>query len=198
MPNSNLLDAQIQYESIGFFDLDGHINSLNTALAAYTVNPNNTNEKAIETAFSPIADYYSKLTSINAKLQDYLKKASTSLSQANTGEERYLNRVHPEEYVAARESTYGLIPELRIRSLPYILAASVFMALLSLFIIFQMLGFSGQINLPLFLSTLLTSPASPLPFYKNPLVLGGMSIILLISLVIFAVLYFKAKNTNNS
>jgi hypothetical protein len=60
-----------------------------------------------------------------------------------------------------------------------------------------MLGFSGQVNLPLSITAWLSSPASPIPFYKNPLILGGISIVLLISLVIFAVLYFKAKNTNN-
>jgi uncharacterized BrkB/YihY/UPF0761 family membrane protein len=71
------------------------------------------------------------------------------------------------------------------------------MALLSIFLIFQTLGFSGQINLPPSLSAWLSSPASPIPFYKNPMVLGGVSILLLVTLVIFIVLYYRAKNTNS-
>ena len=197
MPNSSFLDAQLQHENIGSFDLYGAFDSLKIALTTYSKNQSSTNERAVDTAFAPIAEYYSKLTGINSTLQTHINKASTNISSINSSEERYVNRIHPEESVVARESMYGFIPELRTRTLPYLLATSVFMALLSLFLIFQMLGFSGQLNLPLSITAWLSSPASPIPFYKNPLILGGVSIVLLVSLVIFAVLYFKAKNTNN-
>lgn len=197
MPNSNLLDAQIQYENIGNFNLDAAIASLNSALNGYSRNQSSMNEGSIDTAFSQIADHYSRLTDINSKLQKYINKASSDISNINLSEERYINRIHPEESVLARESTYGLIPELKTRSIPYLLGVSVFMALLSIFLIFQTLGFSGQINLPPSLSAWLSSPASPIPFYKNPMVLGGVSILLLVTLVIFIVLYYRAKNTNS-
>jgi hypothetical protein len=89
-----------------------------------------------------------------------------------------------------------LLPELRVRSLPYLLAMSVFMASLTIFLIFQIFGFSGQVNIPSSITGVFSSPASPIPFYSNPLFLGGAVILLLVAVVIFAVLYFKAKNAN--
>ena len=153
----------------------------------------------IETAFAPIADYYSKLTSVNSALQTYINKAAKNISDADPrliGEERYSNRVHPEESVEAREASRGFFPELRVNSLPYLIAVSVFMAFLSIFLIFQMNGVSGHLSLPPAITQLFASPASSVPFYQNPMVLGGFVIILLTALIIFVVLYFKAKNTN--
>ena len=197
MPNSNFLDAQIQHENIGIFDLDIAIDTLNTALKAYSLNQSSMNEESIDTAFIPIAEHYLKLTEINTNLHQYINKASNNLSNIHLSEERYVNRIHPEESVLPRESSNGIIPELKTKSLPYLLAISVFMALLSIFLIFQVLGFSGQINIPPSLSAWLSSPASPIPFYKNPMILGGLSILLLVALVIFIILYFQAKNTNS-
>jgi len=154
---------------------------------------------AVETAFAPIAEYYEKLVNINTTLQNYINSTANSISESDPhllSEERYMNRIHPEESVLARESTYGILPELRVTTLPYLLSASVFMACLSIFLIFQMLGFSGQINLPPSVTMLLSSPASNVPYYQNPMVLGGSAIVLVISTVIFGILYFQAKNTN--
>jgi hypothetical protein len=158
--------------------------------------------EAVETAFAPIADYYAKLVNINEGLRKYIAKAAKDLSDSDPrliNEERYSNRIHPEESSMPREATYGLIPELRQTSLPYLISVSVFMATLSIFLIFQINGFTGQINVPPSVAALFASPApNALPFYENPMVLGGVTIIALSGLVIFAVLYFQAKNTNSS
>ena len=99
----------------------------------------------------------------------------------------------------AREATNGFFPELRQASMPYLISVSVFMASLSIFLIFQMNGFSGQINIPPSVSAWFASPAPDArPFYQNPMILGGITIIALTGLVIFALLYFQAKNTNRS
>lgn len=193
MPNTNFLDIQTQYENIGAFNLTSRINSLQSALSAPS---SSTSASTIENAFSPIADYYNKLTTINTNLQTYISSSSNNIASLSASEERYSNRIHPEEAVLARETSRGLLPELRVRSLPYLLAISVFMASLTIFLIFQMFGFSGQVNLPPSITAWLSSPASPIPFYMNPMVLGGFSIILMVALVIFIVLYFNAKNSN--
>jgi hypothetical protein len=158
--------------------------------------------EAVETAFAPIADYYTKLVNINESLRKYIAKTAKDLSDSDPrliNEERYSNRVYPEESTMAREATYGLIPELRQTSLPYLISISVFMATLSIFLIFQINGFTGQINVPPSVAALFASPApDATPFYQNPMVLGGVTIIALSGVVIFAILYFQAKNTNSS
>jgi len=260
MPDSNFLDAQLSYESLGSLDLDSAIANLDTALSSYSAQrweqlgsegqtvsvASNTNvrygtdnnwvyktvtgsftigsaffgsapvpgivktcqksisgsEAAVETAFAPIADYYAKLVNINESLRKYIGKVAKDLSDSDPrliNEERYSNRIHPEESTMPREASHGLIPELRQTSLPYLISVSVFMATLSIFLIFQINGFSGQINVPPSVAALFASPAPDArPFYQNPMVLGGITIISLSGLVIFAVLYFQAKNTNRS
>jgi hypothetical protein len=157
---------------------------------------------AVETAFAPIAEYYSKLANINETLRKYIGKTAKDLADSDPrliNEERYSNRVNPEEAVMPREVTNGLIPELRQSSLPYMISISVFMATLSIFLIFQMNGFSGQINIPPGVAAWFASPAPDArPFYENPMILGGIAIIAVSGLVIFAILYFQAKNTNRS
>jgi hypothetical protein len=152
---------------------------------------------AVEAAFAPIADYYSKLTDLNTTLQSYIDKAANNIVDFDStleSEERYENRIHPENTMRARES---MMPELRITTLPYLIAISVFMASLSIFLIFQLIGFSGQLNLPTSLIALFSSPASDsIPFYENPMIIGGVGIILVVMTIIFAVLYFRSKNTN--
>ena len=191
MPNPNFLNIQTNYENIGAFNLSANIILLQAALSA-----SSPSTSTIENAFSPIANYYNNLTIINTDLQTYISTSSNNIANLSASEERYSNRIHPEEAVLARETSRGLLPELRVRSLPYLLAISVFMASLTIFLIFQMFGFSGQVNLPPSITAWLSSPASPIPFYMNPMVLGGFSIILVVALVIFIVLYLNAKNSN--
>jgi hypothetical protein len=202
MPDSSFLDAQLSYESLGSMDLDDRIEKLDNALAAYATAQTASNGTAVETAFAPIAEYYSKLVSINETLRNHINKTAKNIGDSDPrliNEERYSNRVHPEEAVMAREATNGFFPELRQSSMPYLISVSVFMASLSIFLIFQMNGFSGQINIPPSVSSWFASPAPDArPFYQNPMILGGIAIIALTGLVIFAVLYFQAKNTNRS
>ena len=202
MPDSSFLDAQLTYESLGSMDLDDTIERLDIALAAYATAQTASNGTAVETAFAPIAEYYSKLVSINETLRKHINKTAKNIGDSDPrliNEERYSNRVHPEEAVMAREATNGFFPELRQASMPYLISVSVFMASLSIFLIFQMNGLSGQINIPPSISAWFASPAPDArPFYQNPMILGGITIIALTGLVIFALLYFQAKNTNRS
>lgn len=160
------------------------------------------NSSQVETAFAPIAEYYSKLVSINDSLRKYINKTAHTIGNSDPrliNEERYSNRVYPEEAVMPREASYGFFPELRQSSLPYLISVSVFMATLSIFLIFQINGFSGQINVPPSVSAWFASPAAnAVPFYQDPMILGGIAIIGVSGLVIFAILYFQAKNTNRS
>ena len=159
-------------------------------------------QTSVENAFAPIAEYYSKLVSVNETLRKHINKTATNIASADPrilSEERYSNRIHPEESVMPREASNNFFPELRQSSLPYIISASIFMALLSIFLIFQMNGFSGQINVPPGIAAWFASPAPGAePFYKNPVVIGGIVTILVTALVIFIILYFQAKNTNRS
>jgi hypothetical protein len=156
-----------------------------------------TKKLAVEAAFAPIADYYSKLINLNTTLQTYIDNAANNIVNFDStleSEERYENRIHPENTMMARES---MMPELRITTIPYLIAISVFMASLSIFLIFQLFGFSGQLNLPSSLISLFSSPAlGSVPFYENPMIIGGVGIILVVMTIIFAVLYFRSKNTN--
>jgi hypothetical protein len=195
---TNFLVIQAQYENIQAIDLDAAITSLQTALNNYDTNPTPANQTAIETAFTPIAEHYTRLTTINDNLKEYVSDSSKNIAESSSSEERYSNRVHPEESMLSREITRGIMPELRMRSLPYLLGISVFMASLTIFLIFQMFGFSGQLNLPPSISAWLTSPASPIPFYMNPMFLGGVIIILVVALIIFMISYFKSRNTNSN
>jgi hypothetical protein len=200
MHKANFLDTQTQYENLGTIDIDAAFRSLEIALNNYfnKENPNSDTEPPLQDAFNTINSHYIKLTDINSKLQKYIADASKQIVETPTSKERYNNKVHPEESILAREPTFGLLPELRTRSLPYILAISVFMASLTIFLIFQTIGFTGQVNLPPSITAWLTSPASPVPYYNNPMVLSGVIILLVVVLIIFIILYFKSKNTNKN
>jgi hypothetical protein len=198
MHNANFLDTQVQYENLGTFDVEETFNTLKLALRNYINEPSADTEAPLQDAFNTINSHYMKLIDINSKLQEYIAVSSKHIVETPTSKERYNNRVHPEESILAREPTFGLLPELRIRSLPYILAISVFMASLTIFLIFQTMGFTGQVNLPSSVSGLFTSPASPLPYYSNPMVLGGLIILLVVVSIIFIALYLKSRNTNKN
>jgi len=201
MPTSDFLEVQLAYEKVNSIEIDEKIAALDQALVTYGKTPDGPGlREAVKTAFQPIATYYSELEDVNEKLQKYINKAATSISDSGPrllNEERYTNKVRPEESVEARESSYSLIPELRITSLPYLISASVFMASLSIFLIFNMSGFTGQVNLPPAITQMLSSPASPVPLYQNPTFLFALSAALLVLVIVFGFLYYKAKNSNN-
>ena len=153
----------------------------------YSTNSEETNSK--------IADYYANLTTCTGKLQSYLDKASIDVSQGYLlNEERRDNRIHPEESTKSREILLGIVPTLKPTSIPYLMSAAVAMACITIFLIFQMNGISGQLTLPPAFVTWLATPSTLT--LGNPLVLGGIAIVLLAAAVIFAVLYYKSKNTN--
>lgn len=190
-------EAIAQYQMLDAFDIDNHIVTLDSALYEYSKDQKASNLTAVESAFAPIANYYQDLSDINLKLQTFLDKASTLVEKSQDvliNQERYYNRVNPEESVESREILFGILPSLKVRSIPYILAAGVFMACMSIFMIFQLGGMSANLNLPPALVTWWSTPSVGPPFYKNPLVLSGVIIALVVALTIVLIQnYFITK-----
>ena len=158
----------------------------------------------LTSTFQPIGDYYTKLLSVKNRLNTFLEKASDRVVESKDpilNEERYNNRANPEEAVKPRELVFGLFSELKPTSVPYLLASGVFMACISLLMIFQMFGFTGQINLPPALSELpgklsAAAASSPVPFYENPMILSGLVILLGAGVIGLGIMYYKAKQTS--
>ena len=164
-------DAKAKYDNLELFDVDAALNTLDTALFAYSKSQIPDNLNTVQSAFEPIAEHYSNLTSITIDLQTFLEKASKYVVDSQDkleNEERYANRVHPEESTESREILLGIVPTLKMKTIPYLLAAGVFMALLTIFLIFQMLGVSGQLNLPPALVQWWMTPAVGPRFYERP------------------------------
>jgi len=162
-----------------FSDISGNVNSgLRSA----------TNTIA-STATSTITTYYSTITGINTDLQALMDRASTDLSAPvpSANKERYVERVYPDSTTATRELFGGFFPTMHPNTLPFILSGGIFMAALAIFMIFETLGFRGNVIIP---PALATVGLGPVPFYKNSLVLGGVSVVLLIATITFAVKYF--------
>jgi hypothetical protein len=155
----------------------------------------------VKTAFEPIADYYSKLVALNTSLQKYISKSAKHIADAEPrllSEERYENRVHPEDFVMGRESTGNFFKhDLKTSMLPYLIATSVFMASISIFLIFQMNGFGGQINLPPYLSQYVQYLIAPAHAPTSSYIPGFIVLMAVISLAIFGILYMKRDNTNS-
>jgi hypothetical protein len=191
MPITSFAEALQLYDQLEIINTSSQITSLKETIRSSTATESNK-----KSALLPINDTFLKYSELNHFLGNYIKRNTRTNEELSASEERYSNKIHPEESVAARESTMGLFPELRMRSIPYLLAISVFMSCFTIFLVFQMFGFSGQINLPLSFTEWLNSPGSPYPFYENPMILGGVIIILLVAVVVFAMLYFKSKKDN--
>ena len=187
---ANFQEAKAAYDMLETFDMDGSISALDNAIYIYSQDQSDGNLSALESAFSPISEYYAKLTDINTNLQTFLDKASTDVVNVRPSEERYDERIHPEESTKSREIMFGALPNLRVESIPYILAAAVFMASLTIFIIFQLNDISGQLNLPPAFVLWLATPSVGPPFYRNPMVLGGLIILLIAAVIVFAVVYY--------
>lgn len=174
-------------------DIDAAIVSLDTAVAGYSKDQNPSTLGQVEAAFSPISEYYSKLLYIQTNLQTYLDKAMKDVAEGSKiNQERHENRIHPEESVKSREIMMGIVPTLKPSSIPYIMTASIAMACITIFMIFQMNGISGQLNLPpAFLAWWATPSTLTL---RNPMILGGIGVVSIAAAVIFGVLYYRAKN----
>jgi hypothetical protein len=190
-------DALFSYNSLGAFDVDSAIRALDVSLQTYSQEPSDEHLRIVKQTFEPIAQYYAKLTDIHTHLQKYLKKSSKYVVDSQDTllqEERYENKVHPEESMKSREFMYGIFPSLRATSLPFLLSASVFMACMSLFMIFQMAGVTGHLSLPPSVVEWWNTPAIGVSFYHDPMIMGGLAIVFSASTILFAVLYFKSKN----
>lgn len=180
--------------------LDSMIEGLDSVLVQYRQSPTDSSKlRAVRSALSEVTAYYTELRSLNKQIRLYLNKSSKKISNAQDtliNEERFDNRVRPEEATVSREVAYGFFPKFRESTLPYILSAGVFMALLSIFLVLQALGFSAQVSLPQALIGFFVSPAGTVsvPFYKNPMVLGGLVAILGTALIIFIIMYFNKKS----
>jgi len=196
------------YDRLPLFDdetINRNIAALDVALQAYEkIDPSNkaaleSKADALEAAFLPISQYYADLTNIKGQLQNYIDSSSSKVIDLENHlitEERYNNRVHPEESVKPREIMFGLLPELRPSTVPVLMTAGVFLASISILMIFQMVGLTGQLNLPPALISLLgklNEASGTAPLYQNPMILGGLSIVFGAAMIVFAVLYFKEK-----
>ena len=190
-------EVKYKYDMLKTFDTDGSITALDSALYAYSKNPTIATRQTVEAKFAPISDYYTNLTGISSTLQQILDSASTSAHTASASLERYENKIHPEESTVSREVMLGVLPNLRLQSLPYLLSASVFMALLAIFMMFQMGGVSGQLNLPPAFLALWATSSSDTSFYKNPMVLGGCIVIILAVLIGFIIFYYRKRQVQN-
>jgi hypothetical protein len=140
-------------------------------------------------AVTNITTYDSTLNGINTELQDLMDKASTNLAAAvpSANKERYIQREYPDSTTETRELFGGFFPTMHPNTLPFILSGGIFMAALAIFMIFETLGFRGNVIIP---PALTSAGLGPIPFYKNSLVLGGVSVVLLIATITFAVKYF--------
>ena len=145
-----------------------------------------------------ISQYHQALRSLNERVRTYLSNVGSAVVESTDRlihEERYDNRVRPENAVISREVFYGYLPTFRVSSLPYILTAGVVFSLLSIFLIFQMMGVTGQFNLPVSAAmfNLIYPPAGTvrLALYKNPVVLGGIIIILIAGIIALGIMYYK-------
>ena len=134
-----------------------------------------------------------KNTALTTLVQKMVKTIATATPQI----ERYNEAIHPEQSIKSREVMGGLIPNLRPTSISYLLSASVFMALLSIFIIFQLMGVSGQVNLPPALLAWWASGSGSdsVPFYKNPMVLGGVIVLMIPIIGVLGIGYYKKTHT---
>jgi hypothetical protein len=209
MPDSSFLEAQQSYEALDTIDLDAAIANLDTSLSSYSTEQGNEARKiAVETAFVPIADYYAKLIRVNEMLQKHINKTAKLIAESETmltSEERYVNRVYPEESVVSREVMGGFFPQLRPSSLPYIISISVFMASFTIFLILQMNEIKADMTFPFSLPDLVNTLESP-AFYQgimeNTVVAIGIFFfvaLLLLSIIGFGInYYFRANNTNPS
>jgi hypothetical protein len=175
-------------------DLDVAFSQLDTALTAYMQTPTDANANTVNTFYMPIRDYYASLSQITGDFENILKDAGQSVQDGDLvleSEERYKQRAKPDEQTKARELMFGLFPTMKPATVPILLGVASFLALMSIFLIFMMFGV--QIGLPPAVSGLFVGTPGDLPFYKNPMVLGGGVALLMISTGVFAYLYFTKK-----
>lgn len=152
----------------------------------------------ISGAFQPIGQYYSNLLDIKKRLNKFLEDASDEIGESQSylaNEERYDNRAHPENSVTSKEIAYGLFSEVRPSTIPILMALGTFMASVSILMIFQMVGFTSQINVPPAVIAFQTWLATPgqVPAYQNPMILGGVITVLSVAVVLLGLMYLRSR-----
>lgn len=178
--------------------LQGYINELDIKVENYQTATDATRAAAataLSTKFQPISQYYSNLVSIKKRLNDFLECSVDEIHESDPisiNKERYSNRASPQDTVMPRELVFGLFSQLRPSNIPIVIAAGVFMSCLTLLIIFQMFGFTGEIHIPPALANM-QSLAGTVPLYQNPMVLSGISIVLGVAVIILGLLYYRSK-----
>lgn len=190
--------------------LNTAIDQLDTSIRVYNEaaagSAKNAAKTALENTFkNGIGKYHADLINTKERLNTFLDKASDKVVESQDvllNEERYNNRANPQEAVKPRELVFGLFSELKPSSVPYLLSAGVFMACISLLMIFQMFGFTGQINVPPAISDLpgkfAASAQTSGPFYQNPMILSGLVILLGAGVIGLGIMYYKAKAKQTS
>ena len=172
-----------KYDGLQLFsDISGYVYK-DLSGSSYTIAKKNT-------AVNNITTYYSTITGINSDLQKLMDKASKEVVAPvapSVNKERYTQREYPDSTTETRELFGGFFPTMHPNTLPFILSGGIFMAALAIFMIFETLGFRGNVIIP---PALTSAGLGPIPFYKNSLVLGGVSVVLLIATITFAVKYF--------
>jgi hypothetical protein len=151
------------------------------------------NTEEVKTAFKPIAQYYANLTSIKNRLQTFLKESSQEVSDGQEQllhEERYMDSVYPERSMKARESSYGLLPELKTRTIPILVSVGAAMLAFAIVLSFQLMGVTGQVSLsPAYLQAYATFQATVMSITNNTAIVGGFAGICLVIAMYFAYLY---------
>lgn len=151
------------------------------------------NTQEVKTAFEPIAQYYSNLRSIKERLEHFLKDSSEEVADGHEHllhEERYIDSVYPERSMKARETSYGIIPELKTQTIPVLISVGAAMLAFAIVLSFQLIGVNGQLNLsPAYAQGYATAAATVTSITNNTSIVGGFAGVCLVIAIYFAYLY---------
>jgi hypothetical protein len=186
-------DIKNRYDRLSAFDLE----SLSQQIRDYTNSPSNERGNSLQQAASNLTNYSTDLTTISKDLRKLLQDSGQVIevgSGSGTGEaeERYNQRQHPEQSMEAREVGGSFVPQLRLTTIPALVSIATFMAAFSIFLIFQLLGFRSSLSLPPALTAVSAPEPGALPFYKNPMILAGVILVLAIGAITFGILYYQS------
>lgn len=188
-------DIKNRYDRLSTFDMDG----LAQQIRDYTTSPSAERSNSLQQTSTNLTNYSNDLTRVSQDLRKLLQDSghiiqSESGTTVGEAEERYNQRQYPERSMEAREVGGSFVPQLRLTTIPALVSLATFMAAISIFLIFQLLGFRSSLVLPPALATIVSAAPTPgaLPFYKNPMILAGIILILVIGVVTFGILYYQS------
>lgn len=151
------------------------------------------NTAEVEAAFAPIAQYYANLRSIKERLQTFLKDSSKEVADGQEHllhEERYMDSIYPERSMNARESSFGLLPELKTQTIPVLISVGAAMLAFAVVLSFQLIGVNGQLTLsPAYAQGYATAAATITSITNNTSIVGGFAGVCLVIALYFAYLY---------